>query len=63
VQRLRECSPLLPNPSQRALAPQDIMRPARDFDEDEEMQSMGGYKDPEEGLQAIAAKATPMPKW
>ena len=45
------------------IAPQDIMRPARDFDEDEEMQSMGGYKDPEEGLQAIAAKATPMPKW
>ena len=39
------------------------MRPARDFDEDEEMHNMGGYKDPEEGLQAIAAKATPMPKW
>jgi hypothetical protein len=60
VQRLLKCA----SPSSQ-IHPNvlDIMRPARDFDEDEEMHNMGGYKDPEEGLQAIAAKATPMPKW
>ena len=39
-----------------------LMRAADD--DDEEMDRLGGYTDPpEEGLSAIAAKATPMPKW
>lgn len=47
-------------PPQRSLTQRAKMRQA---DDDDEGIEMGGTLDPEDGLQGIASKARPMPKW
>ena len=46
-------------PPQRSLT----QRAMRQADDDDEGIEMGGTLDPEDGLQGIASKARPMPKW
>ena len=51
---------LLYHPPTRRSLTQRAMRQA---DDDDEGIEMGGTLDPEDGLQGIASKARPMPKW
>ena len=44
-------------------APHSTRKKMRQADDDDEGIEMGGTLDPEDGLQGIASKARPMPKW
>ena len=55
---------LCPSPQGRQLgAPSPLNAQMRQADDDDEGIEMGGTLDPEDGLQGIASKARPMPKW
>ena len=59
---LFNCRPLEISPRQLG-APHSTRKKMRQADDDDEGIEMGGTLDPEDGLQGIASKARPMPKW
>ena len=53
----------LPCTTRHHSAPSLNAQKMRQADDDDEGIEMGGTLDPEDGLQGIASKARPMPKW